>query len=268
MRRDSTLPLPQFLSLAPPLGISHRLRYRQKWLAYEDTTMANEPCGPTPPANETVKPGTRMVHCVKFDRDLPGLDRPPWKGELGKRVYESVSRCLEALDRALQNGDERIPPQSTRSRLTKNHGRTNGAILLRRRRQTPRRLRSPESQRLIIPRRGAAPLRPFSAKLFPSSGAACCARLPLRASADSASLRYLCRFFCRSLASQKRVTTSRPARSPDAPQPISPESQISIPHVPPATPSPPRPLFPLEQIKILSNSTLPAKPQCNHANAP
>ena len=53
--------------------------------------MANDSCGPTPPANEPVKPGTRMVHCVKFDRDLPGLDRPPWKGELGKRVYESVS---------------------------------------------------------------------------------------------------------------------------------------------------------------------------------
>jgi len=55
--------------------------------------MANDSCGPTPPAtNEPVKPGTRIVHCVKFDRDLPGLDRPPWKGELGKRVYESVSK--------------------------------------------------------------------------------------------------------------------------------------------------------------------------------
>ena len=54
--------------------------------------MANDSCGPTPPSNEPVKPGTRVVHCVKFDRDLPGLDRPPWKGELGKRVYESVSK--------------------------------------------------------------------------------------------------------------------------------------------------------------------------------
>jgi Fe-S cluster biosynthesis and repair protein YggX len=54
--------------------------------------MANDPCGPTPATNEPVKPGTRMVHCVKFDRDLPGLDRPPWKGDLGKRVYENVSK--------------------------------------------------------------------------------------------------------------------------------------------------------------------------------
>ena len=32
-----------------------------------------------------------MVHCVKFDKDMPGLERVPWKGELGKRVYENVS---------------------------------------------------------------------------------------------------------------------------------------------------------------------------------
>jgi len=54
--------------------------------------MANDSCDPTPAASEPVKPGSRMVHCVKFGRDLPGLDRPPWKGELGKRVYESVSK--------------------------------------------------------------------------------------------------------------------------------------------------------------------------------
>ncbi len=54
--------------------------------------MANDSCGPAPSANEPVQPGTRMVHCVKFGRDLPGLDRPPWKGELGKRVFENVSK--------------------------------------------------------------------------------------------------------------------------------------------------------------------------------
>jgi Fe-S cluster biosynthesis and repair protein YggX len=51
--------------------------------------MDNENGGSTPPANQ---PGTRIVHCVKFNKDLPGLDRVPWKGELGKRVYESVSK--------------------------------------------------------------------------------------------------------------------------------------------------------------------------------
>jgi Fe-S cluster biosynthesis and repair protein YggX len=29
---------------------------------------------------------------VKFGRDLPGLDRIPWKGEIGKRVYENISK--------------------------------------------------------------------------------------------------------------------------------------------------------------------------------
>ncbi|MBZ5694612.1 MAG: oxidative damage protection protein [Acidobacteriia bacterium] len=33
-----------------------------------------------------------MVKCVKLGRELPGLDRPPWKGEIGKRIYESVSK--------------------------------------------------------------------------------------------------------------------------------------------------------------------------------
>ncbi|MGH9414269.1 MAG: oxidative damage protection protein [Terriglobales bacterium] len=33
----------------------------------------------------------RIVHCVKLGRDLPGLEEPPWPGDLGQRVYENVS---------------------------------------------------------------------------------------------------------------------------------------------------------------------------------
>jgi Fe-S cluster biosynthesis and repair protein YggX len=33
----------------------------------------------------------RMVMCKKLHRELPGLDRPPIPGELGKRIYESIS---------------------------------------------------------------------------------------------------------------------------------------------------------------------------------
>ena len=54
--------------------------------------MANDSCGHTPAANEPAKSGARMVHCVKFDKDLPGLDRVPWKGDIGKRVYEKISK--------------------------------------------------------------------------------------------------------------------------------------------------------------------------------
>lgn len=35
---------------------------------------------------------TRMVKCVKFGKELPGLDEAPWPGELGKRIYEGVSQ--------------------------------------------------------------------------------------------------------------------------------------------------------------------------------
>lgn len=55
--------------------------------------MADEKCGDAAPkAAEPVKPGTRMVKCVKFGKELPGLDRVPWKGELGQRVYDNVSK--------------------------------------------------------------------------------------------------------------------------------------------------------------------------------
>jgi Fe-S cluster biosynthesis and repair protein YggX len=60
--------------------------------AREVKRMANESCDPATAPSEPVKPGTRMVHCVKFDKELPGLDRIPWQGELGKRVYENVSK--------------------------------------------------------------------------------------------------------------------------------------------------------------------------------
>jgi Fe-S cluster biosynthesis and repair protein YggX len=39
---------------------------------------------------------TRTVFCVKFQKDLPGLDAPPWPGALGQRIYAHVSQ--EAWD--------------------------------------------------------------------------------------------------------------------------------------------------------------------------
>jgi Fe-S cluster biosynthesis and repair protein YggX len=33
-----------------------------------------------------------MVQCVLLKREAPGLDRPPYPGDLGRRIYESVSR--------------------------------------------------------------------------------------------------------------------------------------------------------------------------------
>jgi len=35
--------------------------------------------------------GPRMVQCIKLQKLLPGLETPPWPGELGQRLYENVS---------------------------------------------------------------------------------------------------------------------------------------------------------------------------------
>ena len=33
----------------------------------------------------------RTVQCAKLQRELPGLDEPPWPGELGQRIFEKIS---------------------------------------------------------------------------------------------------------------------------------------------------------------------------------
>jgi Fe-S cluster biosynthesis and repair protein YggX len=35
---------------------------------------------------------TRMVLCIKLGREAEALDVPPYPGELGRRIFESVSR--------------------------------------------------------------------------------------------------------------------------------------------------------------------------------
>ena len=35
---------------------------------------------------------TRMVNCIKLGHEAEGMDFPPMPGELGKKLYESVSK--------------------------------------------------------------------------------------------------------------------------------------------------------------------------------
>ena len=35
---------------------------------------------------------TRMVNCVRLGREAEGLAYAPWPGELGKRIYDHVSK--------------------------------------------------------------------------------------------------------------------------------------------------------------------------------
>jgi Fe-S cluster biosynthesis and repair protein YggX len=62
---------------------------------------------------------TRMVHCVKLGREAEGLDRPPYPGELGKRIFENVSK--EAWNAWLQHqtmliNENRLTPIEPRAR--------------------------------------------------------------------------------------------------------------------------------------------------------
>src|SRR5580698_3754500 len=67
---------------------SSRLILKYRWY---NRGMADS-CGHTPPARSVSgKPGARKVFCVKFQKELPGLDAPPWPGELGQRIFENVS---------------------------------------------------------------------------------------------------------------------------------------------------------------------------------
>lgn len=35
---------------------------------------------------------TRTVHCIKLGKEAEGLALPPYPGELGKRIFENVSK--------------------------------------------------------------------------------------------------------------------------------------------------------------------------------
>lgn len=34
----------------------------------------------------------RLVHCSKLDKELPGLDKPPFADELGEEIFNKVSK--------------------------------------------------------------------------------------------------------------------------------------------------------------------------------
>ena len=34
----------------------------------------------------------RSVQCIKLGKELPGLEKPPFPGEIGKQIFEKVSK--------------------------------------------------------------------------------------------------------------------------------------------------------------------------------
>jgi hypothetical protein len=47
-------------------------------------------CAPTPEPDPVGNTSGRTVQCVKYGKELPGLDAAPWPGELGQRIYANV----------------------------------------------------------------------------------------------------------------------------------------------------------------------------------
>ena len=40
---------------------------------------------------------TRTVKCIKLGQELPGLEKPPFTGELGDRIFDTVSQQAWAM---------------------------------------------------------------------------------------------------------------------------------------------------------------------------
>jgi Fe-S cluster biosynthesis and repair protein YggX len=65
------------------------------------------------------KPMPRIVHCIKLQRDAEGLAFAPWPGELGRRIYENVSKEAWAAWLAHQTmliNENRLNPLDAKTR--------------------------------------------------------------------------------------------------------------------------------------------------------
>ena len=91
--------------------------------------------GPPSPNDKTItnKSG-RKVTCVKFQKEMPGLDVAPWPGEIGQRVYENVSaqawKLWEERQKMILNEYRLMPWQKEGQELIMH---ADGRLLLRRR---------------------------------------------------------------------------------------------------------------------------------------
>jgi Fe-S cluster biosynthesis and repair protein YggX len=48
---------------------------------------------------------TRMIQCVKLGREAEGLDRLPYPGPLGQRIFENVSKTMLVNENRLNLAD-------------------------------------------------------------------------------------------------------------------------------------------------------------------
>ena len=83
------------------------------------------PCSPPVPPDPVKNTSGRTVFCVKFQKEMPGLDAKPWPGELGQRIFDSVSgeawRLWEERMKMILNEYRLLPFQKEAQELVAKH---------------------------------------------------------------------------------------------------------------------------------------------------
>ena len=67
----------------------------------------------------------RTVFCQKLQREAPGLETPPWPGELGQRIYDNISadawKLWEERMKMILNEYRLMPWQKEAQQLVAKH---------------------------------------------------------------------------------------------------------------------------------------------------
>jgi Fe-S cluster biosynthesis and repair protein YggX len=83
------------------------------------------PCSPPQPPGPAGNNSGRKVFCNKFQKEMPGLDAPPWPGELGQRIYENISaeawKLWEERMKMILNEYRLMPWQKEAQQLVQQH---------------------------------------------------------------------------------------------------------------------------------------------------
>ena len=88
----------------------------------------------------------RKVICVKFQKELPGLDRALARRARSANLRQRVGGRLEALGRAHEDDPQRVPPDAVAEGSAGTRRQAHGRLLLRRRRRAAARIRAAADQ--------------------------------------------------------------------------------------------------------------------------
>jgi Fe-S cluster biosynthesis and repair protein YggX len=82
-------------------------------------------CAPGQPSAAAGNTSGRTVFCQKFQKEMPGLDRLPWPGELGQRIYDNISaeawKMWEERMKMILNEYRLMPWQKEAQELVRKH---------------------------------------------------------------------------------------------------------------------------------------------------